>query len=499
MTAGCGDNTAKAYQEAETAQALLNQGDIAGARQAITRALALRDDRVDILLIDARIKSRGGDVRAAYDTYRTILAIDPRQPEALLAVAQLGMVVGDTRQSREAVETVLSMMPGQPDALLIKGIHALNRKDYVEAAAVADELLANDAGDRGGIVLKARTLALTNRRPEALAMLHKAAETIGNDEMIGTALLENAREEGDVPVMLEQFGLLRRARPESVDLAIDETNIRYKSGDVDGARAVGAEILDRFGNDSGAMQRLRTLWQEYDSDPLGPDLRRRLAEGGALNARLAAARYYLGRGKLDIAEALMGDARDARAMGLRARIAVLTDQPGSILAAATVIGQDKTNCDALIAAAEWNLRQGKPKEAVGPAQTASTECRDSSDGYQLLARAYSDQDRAAGATRVYREGLTAHPDDYALSAAYARWLLSAGPAGAAKAIANRLTDRAPQRPSSWRLLATICQAVGDSRCATAAAVGLDKAKKDFSIDLPPGQRFTNPLFGQQWR
>src|SRR5690606_35901111 len=242
------------------------------------------------------------------------------------------------------------------------------------------------------------------------------------------------------PIMLEQFALLRRARPNSIDLAIDEANVRYKSGDVAGARAVGAEILDRFGNDSGSLQRLRSLWQEYDPDPLGPDLRRQLAEGGALNARLAAARYYLARDKPDIAEALMGSAREARALGLRARVAVLTDQPGSIAAAASVIDQDKTNCDALIAAAEWNLRQGKPKEAVGPAQMASTECLDSSDGYLLLARAYSEQDRAAGATRVYREGLAAHPDDYPLSAAYAQWLLNAGPESAAKAIASRLTD-----------------------------------------------------------
>jgi tetratricopeptide (TPR) repeat protein len=499
MVAGCGDSTAKAYEEAATAQALLNQGDLVGARQAMTRALALRDDQVDILLIDARIKSRMGDMRSAYDTYRTILAIDPRRPEALLAVAQLGMVVGEMRQSRDAVEAVLSIMPGQPDALLSKGIHAISRKDFAGATAVADELLANNPADRGGIVLKARVLALTGHRPEALATLRKASETIGNDEMIATALLENAREAGDVPVMLEQFGLLRQVRSDSIDLAIDEANVRYKSGDTEGARSVGADILNRFGNDAVAMQRLRTLWQEYDPDPLGPDLRRQLAEGGALNARLAAARYYLARGKPDIAEALMGSARDARAMGLRARVAVLTDQPGSIAAAATVIDQDKTNCDALIAAAEWNLRQGKAKDAVGPAQTASTECLDSSDGYLLLARAYNDQDRPAGVTRVYREGLIAHPDDYALSAAYAQWLLKAGPAGAAKAIADRLTDRAPQRPSSWRLLATICKAVGDDRCVTAAGQGLERSKKDFSIDLPPGQRFTNPLFGQQWR
>ena len=56
--AGCADDTAQAYAEAQTAQALLNEGDLAGARQAIARAMALRDDQVEILLLDAQIKTR---------------------------------------------------------------------------------------------------------------------------------------------------------------------------------------------------------------------------------------------------------------------------------------------------------------------------------------------------------------------------------------------------------------------------------------------------------
>ena len=499
MAAGCADDSARAYAEAQTAQTLLNQGDLVGARQAITRAMALRDDQLDILLLDAQIKSRSGELRAAYDAYRMVLAIDPRQPEALLAVAQLGLGLGEERRSVEAIETVLSMMPGNPDALLLSGIHALNRKDYTAASALADELLANDPNDRRGIVLKARALALTDRREEALALLRTAAETIGNDQLIAIALLENARDEGDVPIMLEQFSLLRQARPDSIDLAIDEANVRYKSGDRERARAVGVEILSRFGNDAGAMRRLRTLWQEYDPDPLAPEQRRQLAEGGAVGARLAAARHYLAQGRPQVAETIIAGANDARAVGLMGRIAVAANTPGSIATAASIIARDKTNCDALAAAAEWNLAQRKPKEAIEPAQKVAAECRDSSDGHLLLARAYAEQGRAAGAERVFREGLAAHPDDYALTAAYAHWLLRARRADAAEAVAERLTDRAPQRLSSWRLLEVICTETGDNACLAAARRGMEAARKDFGIDLPPGERASNPLLGQQWR
>ena len=88
---------------------------------------------------------------------------------------------------------------------------------------------------------------------------------------------------------------------------------------------------------------------------------------------------------------------------------------------------------------------------------------------------------------------------YALTAAYAHWLLRARRADAAEAVAERLTDRAPQRLSSWRLLEVICTETRDNACQAAARRGMEAARKDFGIDLPPGERASNPLLGQQWR
>src|SRR5690606_22892458 len=117
-------------------------------------------------------------------------------------------------------------------------------------------------------VLKARATFLLGQREEAFTMLRDATVRLGNNEMIATALLENARDQGDVAVMLEQLALLRQSRPDSVDLAIDEANVRYKSGDVARARRAGNEMLARFGGDASAMGRLQELWLEYDADPL---------------------------------------------------------------------------------------------------------------------------------------------------------------------------------------------------------------------------------------
>lgn len=497
--AGCSDRTADAYAEAQTAQALLQQGDLPGARQAIGRAMALREDQVDILLLDGQIKAAMGEIQAAYNSYRMVLALDPRRPEALLGVAQFGIAIGEEREAIKAADLMLTIVPDQTDALLIKGIAALNDKEYDEAIALGDRIIAAEPGNRRGIVLKARGYSLTGRRDEALALLRKAAEEFGNDELIATAMLENARDNAEVATMLEQLALLRQARTDSVDLAIDEINVRYKSGDVAGARAASGAMIGQFGGDARAMARLGRLWDEYDPDPLLPADRNALAENGAVNARQVAARHYLRNGAPMVAGELVGTSPDVRARALLVRVAARLNEDGAIRAAAGILSQDRTSCDALLAAAEWNLAAGNPGETVKSAQVAAAECRDMPDGYLVAARAYDALRRPAGAERVYREGIAAHPDDRALTQAYARWLLRRDREGPAESVVRRLTDRVPARASSWRLLEQTCTATGNGACVAEARRGVAAAAKNFAIDLPPGERGRNPLLGQEWR
>lgn len=498
VLAACSDPLSEAYQESQIAEAMLAQGNLPAARAAIRRALALREDQVDFLLLDARIKFLMEDMMGAYDGYSVVLAIDPNNPEALLGVSQLGMSVGRQRESREATERILMMDPGQPDALLVKGVHALNRNRYEEALALGERLLESVPGDPRGVVLKARATFLLGRPAEALAMLQATAIELGNNPMIATALLENARDQGDVPVMLEQLSLLRQIRPDSIDLAIDEANVRYKSGDTPGARAVGAEILANHGDDAAALARLGDLWTEYDRDPLSSGERAALGADGRHGARLAAARHYFKQGDLAAADTLLGRLADDRAAALRARIALAAGRGGSD-AAEAIRRRDTTNCDALATLAEAALADRRPEPAIVAAQVVASECRDRTDGFLLLARAYGVGRRSAGIERSYREGVAVHPSDRELSARFAGWLLDQGRGEAAVSAARRLTQRAPAKVSSWRLLAAVCERAEDAVCVATARDRERAARGNYAIDIRPGQRPVNPLLGQSWR
>lgn len=499
LLGACASPAEKASEEAALAQQLLDAGNLPAARAAIGRALSHGGDNVEILQLDARIKIRMQDLRGAYDAYRTVLVFQPDDMEALTTVAQLGAMIGDEEVSRDAIRRVLAIDPNHPEMLLTAGVMALRDDKFAEAMRLADQIITTAPGDPRGLALKSRALTQTGRGAEALNLLRDQIALTGNNSMVAGSLLETARAQGDVQTMLEQFPLLIESLPQSTELVLDEINIRYKSGDRDGARFAARDFIAKFGGQAEAMARLLDLWEEFDKEPMPPNDLAALAGGGAIEARLAVARFYIDRGNLAVAEALVANSPDWSAAGLRARIQLRRGDPAGVQAAGGVIAADNTNCEALTAMAEYNVSQSKIDAAVMPAQVVATQCRDRIDGYVILANAYQRADRAPAVERVFREGVDAHPLDPRLTARFADWLLKRGRGESAVAAARRLVTVAPSRESGWRVFASTCQRAKNTVCAGDAARGLARAKTVYQLDPLPGVRAPDPLFGRTWR
>lgn len=498
IIAGCSSNTTKANAAGQQAQAMLDAGDLPGARAAIGRALALRGDQVDLLLLDGRIKYRLNDFGAAFTSYNMALAIDPMNPEALQGVSQLGSAIGNEVDSVAAAERILTVDPNDTQALLVKGMQLLNRRDYAGAEKMADRILAADPQGEIGPALKARALVRAGKEDEAMALLNAALKRAGPNRMLATAMLETARDRGDAAVMLEQYRTLADLVPKNVDLAIDEANVQYKLGHGEAARERGWALLSDNGADETAVRRLIDLWTEYDRTPLTPDRVASFAESGPAPARLMVARFYLGVGDTRAAMALVGTLMGFEASGLRVRIGYAKGEAGAAGVAEQVLASDTTNCDALSVRATEAVRQGRPGDAVNAAQQAAAECPDR-DGAGLLARAYAAKGDEAAVRRAYLDGIEARPLSTAAAAAYADWLTARRQVRLAIDVARSLTQRAPAKVSAWRLLKAACARAGDSGCAGQARAGEAAALRNFAIDLPPGQRRANPLLGNLWQ
>jgi tetratricopeptide (TPR) repeat protein len=503
LLAGCSSSHAEAQEQAQLAEQLMAQGDPRGANQAIDKAIRLRGDDPNLYLMSAKIKTALRDYAQAFEAYRTILALDPNHFEALVAVAVLGGSMGDPVRARDAADRALAIDPNQLDVLMTLGMLELEDKRYDAAEAVAERIIAAHPDNPSGYVLKARAFALRGRNAEGLALLRQTAERLGNSVMISSAMLEAARAQGDVATMREQYALIASERPESASLALDEVNLLYKTGDTEAARRVGADMLNRLGNNAEAMRRLHALWTEYDRDPLGPGDLAALREGG-IEARLMVARFLLDQNRLEEAGALVegagggGRAVDPRLAGLGTRIAIRQGNAGAARGARAILEDDKTNCEALSAIAEWELSQRRLQESVRAAQVLATQCLDRIDGYLLLARAYQAANRPAAIERVFRDGIEAHPDSPVLARRFSDWLLSQERGEAAVAIANKLTKIAPNRNSSWRLLGDVCRRAARPSCAARAAQGLAAARKDYRLETLAEASDKSLLLGRQW-
>lgn len=498
LLASCANPLEEAQQEAALAQQLLDSGDLAGARSAISRALALRDDQLDMLLLDARIKLRMQDMPEAREAYRTVLVFDPNNQEALTAVTRISTQYGDKRTAREMIGRALALDPNNAEVLLSKGVLELEDKDYQAAIATAEQMLVTPS-DARGIVLKSRALFLSGDRTASYNLLRRAIAEYGNNELVAAALLENARAEGDVPAMLEQFVFLGSSQPQSADLALDEINVRYKSGDTAGARSRGVDFLNRFGGDGRQLLRLAQLWDEYDRSPLTDADIQTLGQSGSVDARLLAARYLIDRGTPEAAVPLLANAPDPRIFAMMSRLQVLRGDQSGYVSAKQRLATDETNCEALTAVSEWHLARGASEQAVIPTQVLATQCRDRIDGYRLLAAAYRNAGRRTATERAYREGTEAHPQNSRLAAEFADWLLANGRSQSAVAMTRRLTVMAPALVSSWKLRLEVCRRAGDRYCQADAERGLATARKTYELDPSPGIRRADTLFGRRWQ
>ncbi len=499
LLAACSDNKQKAYAIGQQAQTLFDTGDLPGARAAIGQAIALTDDQIDLLLLDGRIKFAMADYESAFDSYGVALAIDPTNMEALQAISQIGVSIGSERESEDAVNRILALEPKQADALLVKGIHALNKRKFGDARAIGEQLLANDPASEAGAVLKARSMFLAGQRGEALAILRDAETRIGRTRMIATALLECARDQAQTDTMVAQYQVLGGLVPRNADLALDEANILYKGGSTASARDRGFAVLKDNGQDFDAVQRLRDLWDEYDRSPLSSGQLDALATDGAPAARMMVARYYLGQGDAKnagrVIDALQGDIAD----GLRLRIAYAAGSGTALAQVNRLLERDRTNCDALTVRISAALRARRSANAVTDAQVIVSECPDSTDGFLMLAEAYAQAGKANGVERAFADGVQALPLNTAIVDRYTTWLIANDRTASAIMIARRLTQRAPAKIGAWRLLAAVCTKGADTICRREAADGEAAARKNFQIDLPPGERRANPLLGNYWR
>lgn len=494
--AGCQGSDADAADAAARAQTLLDARRYGEARLAIRDAIAVRDDEPQFHILRGRIEVAAGSIAAAYDAYSDAMSLDPANREALEAVSQLGLQTGHLRESLEATEVLLSLAPDDTSALLVRGLHAVIRSRFDEADGYADRILALDAADEGGVILKARVAVRKGSPEKALEILADYGPTRPDTAGVAMTRLEIYRVLRDAAGMRRQFALLRKLAADNRDLRLDEANFAFKDGRPAIAQALLTSMLADPKQPTEKIGDIMAVWREYLSSESGSEAVAAIAASGTATARISVAEYLIDNGRIADAETLLQGLpmpdRAAADAAIAARQGRWDDALG---AAEAILADDNTHCLALTVRAEALLEGNNPSGALQSAQLAASQCPGRLAPWEIAAKAYARRNDMQNARRMWRQGVKSNPQNSVISEKYVDWLMTEGQNREALAVARRLTHAAPSLLSGWRVYLQACERV-DKNCVAEARAGLADASTAFGIDLLPGEPPPNGLFGR---
>lgn len=493
---GCADSEVDAAQHAAQAELLLDQNRFAEARKSIAKSIAARDDIAEYHLLRGRIEYLAESFDSAFMAYSEALALSPSNPEALQAVSQIGLRVGRFAESLEATDKLLVLNPNQTDALLIRGLHALIKRNYPAATKTADEILAIDRLNEGGVVLKARASFLAGNPEEAARILDSFESSRPNTQAISLTRLEIYRALRNPQEMTKQYAALSQLSAGDLALRLDQANFLFKTGGSDKAMSLVSSVLADKAATSTDIKNALNLWQEYSVVSIPRGVANAIAATGTSYARIATARYFADLGDASVPSYLLEDMTGADADAERAKLAVLKgDRAQAQKLISDILDADKTHCSALKTYANLLYSRRKYADALGSAQRASSECPDRPSLWQLTAKIYDAMGDETNARRVFGQGMENNKQSQPLARAYSEYLLSHNSEREAVSVARKLTRSAPALISGWQLYAEICGKVR-SDCVNEARTGLKDAQTRFGVDLLPGELPSNGLFGR---
>ncbi|GAA0482231.1 hypothetical protein GCM10009096_25710 [Parasphingorhabdus litoris] len=497
---GCDSASENAAQAGLEAQQLFDQKNYYGARKAISEALAARDDDPKLHLLKGRIELASGRPTDAYLAYSDALSLEATNAEALQAVSQLGLRTGHLREAERAADTMLSFSPELPEALLTKGLVALVRRKHKDALGYANRILAVRPGDEAGTILKARTLALTNRTDEALELIQSSTEDQNYTEGADMTLIELYRVTSNLPEMKATFERLMERRPDDIHMQIDYANTLYKSGEPLEARKLIEPMLRKKLTDNRALVKITNLWLEYDPNPLTENMFSFLSKEGSLESRIAIGRYLLARGKATEANRILQSVSRQISLEASALYARTLYEMGETAEAnrfaSIILDEDETNADALLIRVKQSIADKNYAKAINDAQIIVRDNPKLRAGYLSLIDVYTAKNDKNGAKRVFVDAAKQLPQDLILFEKYTDFLLDNDDKVRATIVARTFARDTTASVKAWQLYEKTCEEADLESCRQQANLGAKAANIIYAIDVPPGTPPTRGLFGR---
>ncbi len=486
---GCASKAERANEAFVVAQQLATAGQLPEAKVAIMKSIAIRDDVADVWFTLGQLHMATGAMPEAFTAFGRADELRPGNVDTLRPLAYAGYMIGAARLSKDAVDRLLALAPNDPQGLAVSGLLALDKGEPDVTMAAADKILAIAPNDETGILLKARAIAVQGKVDDAIAMLKASQATAAGQPSVNSALLQLYRSKRDTAGMLSVFPGLLEAQKGNTELALDYSNVLYRTGDIDAARKIWSDAVVQKRADA---QFISWAFEMYDSvEPADRPayLDDRLTKIGGSPLRSAAGQYLLTRKEYGRALALITSGRGA-ADADRGLYAVALDGLGRRAEAEALVNTlladtgGTQDPNALMLRAKWALAAGRLERANADAQNAIVADGSNLEARLILAQSYMASDQPLRVRQVLAEALRDMPRNRRALTAYIQYLQSQGDIRTAVAAARGFADSNTAQPWAWQVLYTICQQANDGGCAVSAKRRYDIALRDYTFSNP---------------
>jgi predicted Zn-dependent protease len=394
--AACDSPESKAQEAYGEYQAATASGDLAAARGALKRLVAVKDDDPTIWVELGRVQLQLKDNEGAYYSFTRAHELDRTNVETLATLTQLALLSGNPDNAEEHAKQLELVAPGHPAAKLAFGYLFLQRQEFDQADEQADSLLATLPYEPGAKLLKARILLGRKEAGKAIALLQDQVRVQPRDSSSWKALMLLGERENDWKAVGQAARRFRQLNPEDQDVGVTIVEASLRTNDF-AAALRDSEPLLKPDSPPGQVSAILELWAKHWKAPEAIVEAKRLAKTASAQQLLAYATFFNEAGSPEDAVALVGsDPRlpvNAGNMSINSVIATSLALRGDRARAKqifdAILAHEPDHVYALRGRTNLEIATGNGKAAILDAQRLVSVEPNSARDRILLARAYA--------------------------------------------------------------------------------------------------------------
>ena len=490
----CSSPEEKAVGYIEKAASLFQEGDLGKAEIEYKNALQINQNLPDAWYGLAKIYESRAQWQRVYPALNKVRELAPQHVDGRIMLGQLLLTANQLDEALADATEILEMAPDDVRAHTLMAAVQFRLGNMEGAQQGVNKSLEMDADNADALLLHAQILIAQKRYEEALVLLDKGIASGREDAsfyLVKLQLFQELADRGGVEEvyleLIEQFPVETKYRRALARHYLDDGNIDAAERVLQQIVEVDPENIDNklnlveFKRQHRSVDEAIELVESYIKND-AEVYRNRLVLGGlyeSANQNAKAIAVYQG--------IIADDGTQPNGLEARNKIALIEARQGNRNRAQAlvdeVLEQDRTNENALLLLAGFQLSDGEFDDAVVSARTVLRDRPESIKALALMGEAYEASGSRELAIESFNKAFQLSPGTPAVANRLAQYYLLQNDAAQANEVLQLSFNSGNRSAEALRLLTQAKLALGDRNNAEVLAKQLQKIEGQEAISL----------------